>query len=112
MPCFMWTSACVAVAAMLLSASRAVAAIVPVGPERLINEQAEGFQTQADVALDATGGFVVVWNDRGMRVAGRRFDVAGMPRGPEFTVDASESYKSRSSSVAFQPDGTLLTASE
>lgn len=106
----MWTSACTALAAALAAVSPVVAALAPVGPERLVNEKAEGFQSDADVAFDAGGGFVVVWSDVGSRVASRRFDAGGQPSGPEFTVAAPENANVESPRVAFQPAGTFVTA--
>ena len=40
-----------------------------------------------EVASDAAGNFMVVWNQNNYDVFGRVFDSTGVPAGPEFAID-------------------------
>jgi hypothetical protein len=55
-----------------------------VGAESLVSVSTLGSQDQADVGMDDSGGFVVVWYDTSKGVLGRRFDTTGAPITGEF----------------------------
>jgi len=62
----------------------------PLGGEFPINTTTAGDQRQPDVAMDAAGNFVVVWQGPGSNatdVFARAFDNQGNPRGGEFQVN-------------------------
>jgi hypothetical protein len=63
-----------------------------VGPEFRVNTYVTGEQTLPSIAVDASGGFVVVWQsfpqDSGQwNVFGQRYATSGTPLGPEFRVN-------------------------
>ncbi|MFQ5720635.1 MAG: hypothetical protein ACE5IK_13935 [Acidobacteriota bacterium] len=66
----------------------------PLGAEFQVNTYAASSQLLPRVAVDGSGGFVVVWRsvgqdgDRG-GIFGRRFDSAGLPAGGEFAVNST-----------------------
>lgn len=72
-----------------------------------------GRQQDADVGMDAGGGFVVVWESNGQEPDGkfgifaRRFSAAGTPLGPEFRVDVPAG-RARIPRVAVWPDGRFV----
>ncbi len=64
------------------------------GPELRVNQYTESWQELADVAMDAEGGFVVVWESYEQDgwldgIYARRYDRRGQPRGDEFRVTES-----------------------
>ncbi len=61
----------------------------PVGAasEFQVNTTSGGNQLLPAVAVDASGGSVVVWNEL-VRVLGRRYDASGAALGPEFVVSS------------------------
>jgi hypothetical protein len=68
------------------------AAGVPQGSEFRANSYTAGSQSKASVAMDAGGGFLVVWQSSGQDgdaggVFGRRYNPAGVPQGSEFQVN-------------------------
>ena len=69
------------------------AAGMPLGGEFQVNTYTTSTQSQADVAVDAAGNFVVAWQGSGTPddpfagIFGQRFDAAGMPLGGEFLVN-------------------------
>jgi hypothetical protein len=72
---------------------RFLAGGVPNGPEFRVNSFTTGHQSQAAVATDLSGNFVVVWSSNGQDgdaagVFGQRFAAgSGLPIGPEFRVN-------------------------
>lgn len=71
--------------------------------------------TDADVAMDADGDFVVVWTgepepDQGRRVFARLYDADGIARGPEFEVDAGGGGGALRVAVAMDVDGDFVLA--
>lgn len=63
----------------------------PIGPEFRANVYTEGWQYDADVAIDAAGRAVIIWTSLeqdgdGAGVFARRFDREGSPFGGEFPV--------------------------
>ncbi|HSK78140.1 MAG TPA: hypothetical protein VLQ45_16930 [Thermoanaerobaculia bacterium] len=73
-----------------------------------------GRQQDANVGMDAGGGFVVVWESNGQEPDGkfgifaRRFSAAGTPLGPEFRVDVPAGRNARIPRVAVWPDGRFV----
>ena len=81
--------------------------------EFLVNEFTTGVQSRADVAADASGGFVVVWDSTGQdgalgSVLGRRYDAAASPLGLEFPVNSYTSSTQLRARVAVAPDGRFV----
>ena len=68
---------------------------VPVGAEFQVNTYTMYFQNYPHVAMNASGGFVVVWSGLGggflKGIFARRFDSSGAPIGDQFRV-SSDSY--------------------
>ena len=67
----------------------------PLGSEVRINADETKKQSQARVAMDTGGSFVVVWRDEsaGMQIFGQRFAVDGSPVDPPFQVSDSDGNK-------------------
>jgi hypothetical protein len=85
----------------------------PLGPEFQVNTYTTFDQTQAAVAADATGNFVVVWRDSGQDgsgfgVFGQRFAASGSPQGAEFRVNSSTVGYQSEPDVAFGPSGNFI----
>lgn len=65
-----------------------------IGAEIPVNQTTAGNQDESDVAMDADGGFVVVWRSETpvtfeSRILGRRFSPTGVPLGNEFEVSGT-----------------------
>ena len=87
----------------------------PIGPEFQVNTVAASPQTDADVAMDDAGNFVVVWqrfhfaqNQGG--IFGQRFSNTGDPLGSEFQVSAQTTADQRVPAVAMDADGDFVVA--
>jgi len=80
----------------------------PLGGQFQVNTYTYDWQYQADVAGDAQGRFIVVWQGpyAGEHVWGQLFDANGSPLGGEFQVD--EAYGFRCPSVAMDASGSFL----
>ena len=84
------------------------------GGEFRINSYVTGAQRMPDVAMDAAGRFVVVWNDRsghdgsGHGVFGQRFAADGVPVGGEFEVNTYTTGHQYGYGVAAAPDGGFV----
>jgi hypothetical protein len=67
----------------------------PLGGQFQVNTYSTSAQTSPSVAVNGTGGFVVVWQSLGSpgddssaaSIQGRRFDPAGTPAGPQFQIN-------------------------
>ncbi len=64
----------------------------PSGDEFQVNTFVDGDQSNASVAMDPDGDFVVVWNSAGQDgdrsgIFAQRYDARGLPRGGEFRVN-------------------------
>ena len=96
-----------AVLALLASASLDTGAQPSVGHEVRVNGVTRNDRV-ADVAIDAQGNFVVVWQSEETRftVHGRRFDSSGQPLGDPFVVV----YPGASPRVAMDADGDFVVA--
>jgi hypothetical protein len=107
-------------ASLVCVAAPAPADVEPVGPELQVNTYTTGSQLEPHVSADASGAFVVVWdNERGYPsgpdgsssgVSARRFDGAGTPDGPEFVVNTYTIGPQYLPSVAAAPGGDFLVA--
>jgi hypothetical protein len=78
-----------------------------------VNEFTTGVQSGTDVAADASGGFVVVWQSTGQDgaaagVFGRRYDAVAGPLGPEFPVNSYTSSTQLRARVTAAPDGRFV----
>src|SRR5262245_60867319 len=78
------------VAGLLLAVftAPARATLVPAGSEFQVNTGNAALQTSPAVALDSSGGSVVVWGSGG-DIVGRRYDAAGRPVSGEFVANAN-----------------------
>lgn len=68
--------------------------LIRAGGEIPVNTTLAGSQLDPDVAVDAAGNFVVVWQGAG-GIFGRRFNADGTPRGSEFQVNTFNGSQSR-----------------
>ena len=71
---------------------RRLLSVVPAGPEFGVNTVTDGSQWHVDVASDAAGNSVAVWEGPGPNggyraVYAQRYDAAGAPLGGEFLVN-------------------------
>lgn len=78
---------------LILIAVSAVVMGQPVGNEFPVNTYFSGQQAVPDIAMDAVGNVVVVWQSDGqdgdgLGIFGQRFDAVGNPLGGEFQVNA------------------------
>ena len=85
----------------------------PLGPEFRVNSHSTSHQRSPDVAVDSSGGFVVVWNSLGQDgssegVFAQRFDSAGMPSGPEFRVNTYTTGSQRAPAVSMGGSGNFV----
>ena len=82
-----------------------------------VNSTTEGQQLAPDVAVDASGNFVVVWaddaDDNGyFQIKARGFGVDGSERIPAFTVNSTAAGQQLNPAVAMAPDGRFVVAWE
>ncbi len=78
-----------------------------------VNTYTSSHQNVADVAVDDSGNFVVVWESDGQDgdgdgVFGRRFDSTGAPLSPEFQVNAHTTGDQTWASVSMAPAGGFV----
>jgi hypothetical protein len=84
------------------------------GPEFRVNDFSMSFQDRAKVAMDAAGGFVVVWQSYGQigassDVFARRYNAAGMVQGAtEFLVNAHTTGSQTDPAVAMDATGNFV----
>jgi hypothetical protein len=85
-----------------------------VGTEFRVNSVTASTQSDASIASDAAGNFVVVWRSyQGSafgEVYGRRYDAAGNPQGPEFRVNSYTTGFQYTPSIASAPAGNFVVA--
>ena len=93
------------------------AAAARVGTEFQVNSYTPSGQYRPDVAADAAGNFVVVWESYGQEgapssygVFARRFDGAGQPEGDDFQVNTVTTGSQRSATVAADRNGAFTVA--
>jgi hypothetical protein len=83
------------------------------GIEFRVNSYTSGAQTTPSVAMDASGKFVVVWvgdDGSGPGIVGRRFNAAGAPVGPDFTVNSYTTDAQTHPSVSADAGGNFVVA--
>jgi hypothetical protein len=83
------------------------------GSEFQINSYTTGVQSYPTVASDASGNFVVVWQDGGedgsaFGVFGQRYDASGAPQGGEFQVNSYTTLNQQYPAVASQANGDFV----
>ncbi|MDA8019924.1 MAG: hypothetical protein MPN21_20990 [Thermoanaerobaculia bacterium] len=89
----------------------------PVGNDYQINVFTTGDQEDADIAVDGSGNFVVVWESDAQDgsydgVFGRRLDSSGQPLGDEFAVNTYVPGDQDNPSLAVRSDGSFVVAWE
>jgi autotransporter-associated beta strand protein len=88
---------------------------VALGAEFKVNTYTTSTQSNAAVAMDADGNFVVTWDSSGQDgnstgVYGQRYDAAGVAQGAEFLVNTYTVSAQSYSSVAMDADGDFVVA--
>ena len=96
-------------------AQRYNAAGVAQGGEFRVNTVTAGSQTNAAVAMDADGDFIVSWQSEaqdgsGYGIYAQRYNAAGVAQGGEFLVNTGTADNQRSPAVAMDADGDLVIA--
>jgi S-layer family protein len=87
-----------------------------VGGEFVVNAYTTGSPTFADLAVEANGGFVAVWEDGngrdgdGLGIFGQRYDASGNRLGSDFLVNSYTSFFQFSPSVSASPAGGFVVA--
>ena len=89
----------------------------PIGSEFVVNTYTTGEQVAGDLAVDANGNFVAVWEDfAGNRdgsssaIFGQRFDASGNRVGSEFQVNTHTTGRQGVPSVSVSPAGGFVVA--
>ena len=87
----------------------------PVTGEIVVNTYVAGDQLFPDVAADAAGNFVVVWDSAGQDgwgegVYGQRFDATGAKVGPEFQISSNAQSAQLDADVAMDAAGNFVVA--
>ena len=86
------------------------------GAEFRVNTHTASLQSQAAVAMDADGDFVVTWAScyqdgrDGWGVYAQRYDASGVPQGGEFLVNVATSFTQAAPSVAMDDAGNIVIA--
>jgi hypothetical protein len=99
-----------------LSAQRFDASGSKAGSEFVVNTTTAGDQIECDVAVAASGDFVVAWQSTGADADGssavmaRRFSSSGAPVGTEFRVNAYTTGAQDAPAVTFDGDGSFVVA--
>jgi hypothetical protein len=84
-----------------------------VGGEFRVNQYTTGGQSEASVAMDAAGNFVVSWSSaqpggNSLDIYARLYDAAGVALGSEFLVNSYTTGFQNDSSVAMDADGDFV----
>ncbi len=92
---------------------------VAVGGEFQVNTYTTNTQNRPSVAVDADGGFVVVWQSAGSTgsdtdgsIQGQRYDASGNPIGAEFQINGHTLGGQHSASIAMDAGGGFVVAWE
>ena len=85
----------------------------PLGPEFRVNTFTPGYQGRSDVAVDASGNFVVVWasnaeDGSGFGIFGQRYASTGEALGPQFRVNTYTTQDQDNPSVGADPMGNFV----
>src|SRR5206468_3714169 len=97
---------------------RTLLAFTPVGGEFRVNTTTVNQQSQAAVASDGDGDFVVAWtsvaqdNGGGFGVYAQRYSAAGAARGPEFLVNTGVVLNQSHPAIGMDADGDFVIAWE
>lgn len=99
-------------AVLVPGAGALLAALLPVGadagPIFEVNTTTAGDQRAPDIAIDASGNYVIVWqgpDSDGSGIFGRRFAADGSALGPEFAVNTTTTGNQDSPQVAMDAAG-------
>lgn len=97
-------------------AQRYNAAGVAVGTEFVVNSNTTGNQSNATVAMDSAGDFVVTWTDyngqdgSGYGIYAQRYDSSGSAQGGNFLVNTSTTGNQYGSSIAMDATGDFVVS--
>ncbi|MFM7296050.1 MAG: hypothetical protein ACKO4Q_02375 [Planctomycetota bacterium] len=83
----------------------------PLGPEFQVNASALGSQRNPKVCADASGNFLIAWEDRATGdadVRAQRFDASGQRLGAEFVVNTVTAGDQKSIGIATHPTSGLV----
>src|SRR4051812_15025163 len=85
----------------------------PLGASFKVNSFVTGVQTEAAVAMDNSGNFIVVWSSNGQDgsgwgVYGQRYNAAGVAQGSEFRVNVATAGNQNQPSVAADATGNFV----
>jgi S-layer family protein len=112
-----WTSQNVDGSAYGIAARRFDASGNSIGAEFVVNTYTTGDQRFGDLAVEANGNFVAVWEDydnnrdgSGAALLGQRHDAAGNRLGSEFQVNSYTTGNQRLPSVSVSPAGGFVIA--
>ena len=89
------------------------AACAPLGEPFTVNDVDTGDERYPDIAMDAAGNFIVVWDGLDQEWAGifaRFFDSNGAPRGPQFRVNQRQQFSQYYPSVGMDAAGNAVIA--
>jgi hypothetical protein len=91
----------------------------PLGAQAQVNDVVVSGQDLPDVARDAAGNYVVVWesfttagNDADRSIQARRFRADGVPLGPQFQVNTQTLEEQVLPAVSMAPDGRFVVVWE
>ena len=85
----------------------------PIGPEFQVNTFTSGDQDDANIAVDASGNFIVVWESSGQDgdgngVFAQRYNADGTPDGTEFQVNTFTSNSQVNPKVTIDAEGNFI----
>ncbi len=110
----LWTRICLGLATAMVVQGVAFGQAIPSGPEFVVNSYTTGTQSAPDVALDANGDFVVVWQSSqqdgpiGGGVFGQGYDGGGGPLGGEFQINTYTTQNQSTAQVASEDNGDFV----
>jgi hypothetical protein len=112
-----WTTDSVDGSVSGIGARRFDASGNPAGSEFVVNAYTTGAQIFGNLAVQADGQFVMIWEDifgnrdgSGAAIFGRRFDASGSPLGSEFLVNSYTTGDQAFPSVSVSPTGGFVVA--
>jgi hypothetical protein len=82
----------------------------PQGDPFLMNADTTPGRGNSSIARDASGRYVIVWSEEGLKISGRRFDKDGTPIGENFTVATNAQADLSIPLVASDPSGNFVVA--
>lgn len=96
--------------------ARSFSATAGAGPEFRVHDAGTGVQSDAAVAMDASGDFAIAWSDDSVGgtgssdIVGRRFTADGRAEGPQFRINTANTFSQRFPALAMDADGDLVAA--